>query len=284
MKRAGDLKVRAEYLDDAAIAALLEQRQAEQAGTDDADWEQGAAVLRWSLGSEHYATRLADIRAVAPLPRLTRVPGGPPALLGIAHWRGAVLNVFDPATALDTPSAGEGGTMLVLRNEAPRLALRVSAAVGVAYAVADATGKGMSEFIETGEGERFALVSTALLVGQLLARRAPKRGKALSISNRIIVGFGVLTAILIALGFYALAVQVGAVRSNVDVIVQFAIRNDRRGRTVSAAEAGMRRYAASAGFASCRRQRGAGHARNLSQARANECRCAQPASHRCRDL
>ncbi|KMO28841.1 hypothetical protein VQ02_30885, partial [Methylobacterium variabile] len=56
-------------------------------------------VLVVSLGSEtsgdrRFALPAARVRAVAPVPSLTRVPGAPPALAGLANVRGAALPVL----------------------------------------------------------------------------------------------------------------------------------------------------------------------------------------------
>lgn len=61
---------------------------------------------------------------------------------------------------------------------------------------------------------------------------------SLSVSNRIILGFGAITALLIALGLYALG-QVAAVRATVDQIVQRDLAALTQLDAVSADEAGL---------------------------------------------
>ena len=53
----------------------------------------GAVVLR--LGASRYAVAMADIAEVAPVPGLTRIPGAPTWLAGVANWRGRMLPVLD---------------------------------------------------------------------------------------------------------------------------------------------------------------------------------------------
>lgn len=62
----------------------------------------GGVVLR--LGAARYAVALADVAEVVPLAPLTRVPGTPGWLAGVANWRGRVLPVVDLRPLLDAPA------------------------------------------------------------------------------------------------------------------------------------------------------------------------------------
>lgn len=53
----------------------------------------GGVLLR--LGASRYAVAMADVAEVAPVPGLTRVPGAPLWLAGVANWRGRMLPVLD---------------------------------------------------------------------------------------------------------------------------------------------------------------------------------------------
>ncbi|WP_114953455.1 chemotaxis protein CheW [Sphingosinicella terrae] len=179
MIRAGDLPVSAEFLDEAAIATLLARRQAAYGDARDLAVLGGSDLLLWNLGAERYALPLADIKAVAALPRVTRVPGAPAALAGLVSRRGVVHNLFDPAAVLGAdPLADDGAArMIVLRHERPCIALRVSGvAATAAFADDGDADAGLARLVETPEGERFTLVSTPRLIERLLARPSPKEG------------------------------------------------------------------------------------------------------------
>jgi purine-binding chemotaxis protein CheW len=47
------------------------------------------------LGGGRYAVRAPDVAAVIRMPRLTRVPGTPDWVCGVANWRGHVLPLVD---------------------------------------------------------------------------------------------------------------------------------------------------------------------------------------------
>ncbi|MCC2975253.1 chemotaxis protein CheW [Sphingomonas sp. PL-96] len=173
MSMPGDVRVAAPFLDAEAVAAVLAERQRALAPAEAADRRARMRVLTWTLGEEAYATPLADLTEVAAVPRVTAVPGSPAALVGLISWRGAVVNLFDPAAALQLPAPAEPGrAMLVLRHAAPRIALQVSAVTAAASVVdPGATGVGsLTHFVEADGGQRLAIVDTALLIQRLLAR------------------------------------------------------------------------------------------------------------------
>ena len=178
--RAGDLRVRAEHLDEAHIAALLAERQALYARDERGEWRDTSELLVWSIGRESYATPLADIREIAPVPHVTRIPGAPPHLLGLIARRGVIHNLFDPAPVLGAAAAEEGATqrMLLLRWDHPCIAIRVSGADRIAALPADMDDGGeatLTTFTPDSDAP-FARVSTRLLIEQLLARHGPREG------------------------------------------------------------------------------------------------------------
>lgn len=89
--------------DDREVSALPEPVTTDR--TDDppqvAGTAAGAILLR--LGSSRYAVSMSDVAEVAPLPALTRVPGVPDWLPGVANWRGRMLPVLDLRPLLATP-------------------------------------------------------------------------------------------------------------------------------------------------------------------------------------
>jgi chemotaxis signal transduction protein len=101
------------------LAAELTGVQAEQAGP--AAWTgaaAGAVLLR--LGASRYALDMTDVAEVAMLPPVTRLPGQPPWLLGVANWRGRMLPVLDLRPLLDTapvPLAGSARLVVVAHDD-----------------------------------------------------------------------------------------------------------------------------------------------------------------------
>ena len=62
------------------------------------------------LGGGRYGVSAPDVAEVVPLPRLTRLPGTPDWVLGVANWRGHVLPLVDlrpllQATVVPLPSS-----------------------------------------------------------------------------------------------------------------------------------------------------------------------------------
>lgn len=109
-------------------------------------------LLTVRLGRRRYGLDAARVREVARMPRLTRVPGSPPALLGLASVRGAVLPVLSLARLL----GGEDS-----RNER---VIVFDAGERVALAVGGAEGMARS-------GGRMREVDVAALVAASLPRR-----------------------------------------------------------------------------------------------------------------
>jgi purine-binding chemotaxis protein CheW len=179
MTGTGDVPVRADYLDEAHIAELLAQRQAAYAEVPEDSVEARRDILIWTVGQERYGTPLADVRVVAPVPRVTRIPGAPPQLLGIVGLKGVIHNLFDAAPLVGAPirAAAAEHRMLVLRHDAPCIALRVATLEGVVALTADQeAGDALTRFVDAADGQGFALVSTPLLIERLLARRSMREG------------------------------------------------------------------------------------------------------------
>lgn len=61
------------------------------------------------LGGGRFALPMSDVAEVGRLPGLTRVPGTPPWVAGVANWRGRILGVLDLRLLLDV--APDGGAL-----------------------------------------------------------------------------------------------------------------------------------------------------------------------------
>jgi len=74
-------------------------------------------VVTLRAGGEMLALPARLVREVARLPRLTRVPHAPRALLGLANFRGAVVPVLSLADLVERPGGGERRVVLVEDGE-----------------------------------------------------------------------------------------------------------------------------------------------------------------------
>ena len=91
----------------------------------------GGVLIR--LGSSRYAVAMADVAEVASVPGVTRVPGSPPWLSGVANWRGRMLPVLDLRPLLATPSVplASSARLVVLARDEVVVGLVVEAVPGV---------------------------------------------------------------------------------------------------------------------------------------------------------
>jgi chemotaxis signal transduction protein len=91
----------------------------------------GGVLLR--LGSSRYAVAMADVAEVAAVPGVTRVPGSPPWLSGVANWRGRMLPVLDLRPLLATPTVplASSARLVVLGRDDVVVGLVVEAVPGV---------------------------------------------------------------------------------------------------------------------------------------------------------
>ena len=79
------------------------------------------AYLFFALERQRYAIRLSAIDGVESPRAIRAVPGAPPHVLGLAHWRGRLLTVVDLPGIVDDDSSG--GTPSLLRLAAPHAGL-----------------------------------------------------------------------------------------------------------------------------------------------------------------
>jgi purine-binding chemotaxis protein CheW len=61
----------------------------------------GGVLLR--LGGSRFAVAMSDVAEVTALPPVTRLPGAPAWLAGVANWRGRMLPVLDIRTLVGVP-------------------------------------------------------------------------------------------------------------------------------------------------------------------------------------
>jgi chemotaxis signal transduction protein len=91
-----------------------------------------AVVVR--IGGGRYALGLAQVAEVGKVPPLTRVPGVPAWLDGVANWRGRILPVLDlrPLLGADVTGLGPAARLVVLTTDAVTAGVLVDAVEGTA--------------------------------------------------------------------------------------------------------------------------------------------------------
>lgn len=84
------------------------------------------------LGGCRYAVPMASVAEVGRPPALTRVPGLPAWMAGVANWRGRVLAVLDIRSLLagDSTPLDRRGRLVVLHHGGIRVGLLVEAVAG----------------------------------------------------------------------------------------------------------------------------------------------------------
>ena len=104
----------------AAAAAAAAEAFASADAKAPAEVSSSAGGILLRLGMSRYAVALADVAEVAPVPGLTRIPGSPTWLAGVANWRGRMLPVLDVRLLLSTeqvPLASSARLVVVARGE-----------------------------------------------------------------------------------------------------------------------------------------------------------------------
>jgi purine-binding chemotaxis protein CheW len=111
-------------MDLAAPVAALE------GADDDTAVSTDAIVVR--LGAGKFAVALASVAEVGRAPTVTRVPGLPAWLAGVANWRGRILPVLDlrPLLGADAVALDAAGRLIVLTDNAIAVGLLVDAVDG----------------------------------------------------------------------------------------------------------------------------------------------------------
>jgi purine-binding chemotaxis protein CheW len=84
------------------------------------------------LGGCRYALPMASVAEVGRPPALTRVPGLPAWVAGVANWRGRVLAVLDLRSLLaaDTGELDRRGRLVVLHHGGVRVGVLVESVAG----------------------------------------------------------------------------------------------------------------------------------------------------------
>jgi purine-binding chemotaxis protein CheW len=118
------------------------------------------------LGGCRYALPMASVAEVGRPPALTRVPGLPAWVAGVANWRGRVLAVLDLRSLLaaDTASLDRRGRLVVLHHGDVRVGLLVESVAGGARLDPDAVEPALVHLPES---------TITLLAGQVTDEDGP---------------------------------------------------------------------------------------------------------------
>jgi purine-binding chemotaxis protein CheW len=119
---------------DAIIAAIEQQRESESEPQPE---QERVSYLGFYLGNEVYGLPLDQLREVAHVTHLRRVPGAPLGVAGLVNLRGEILCALDVRAILGLPAqASAGGSFIVaLRGFADPLGLIVDSIADI-YSVA----------------------------------------------------------------------------------------------------------------------------------------------------
>jgi purine-binding chemotaxis protein CheW len=122
-------------MDPDAILAALEQQRVTDAGAGDE--EERVSYLAFYLGAEVYGLRLEQLREVARVNHLRRVPGAPAGVAGLVNLRGEILCALDVRAILGLPaqSSTETPFIVALRGFGDPIGLIVDSIADI-YAIA----------------------------------------------------------------------------------------------------------------------------------------------------
>jgi purine-binding chemotaxis protein CheW len=97
-----------------------------------ADSENVAEAVLVRLGSGRFAADLDGVAEVGRVPAVTRIPGSPGWLTGVANWRGRLLPVLDlrPLLGAEAAPSGPSSRLLVLGGEGVNVGVVVDAVEG----------------------------------------------------------------------------------------------------------------------------------------------------------
>jgi purine-binding chemotaxis protein CheW len=85
---------------DAILAAIEQQRDSDAEPRDE---QERVSYLGFYLGAEVYGLPLEQLREVARVSHLRRVPGAPPGVAGLVNLRGEILCALDVRAILGLP-------------------------------------------------------------------------------------------------------------------------------------------------------------------------------------
>ena len=145
----------------------------------------GYVMIR--LGGSSCAVGMSAVAEVGRLPKLTRVPGTPVWLSGVANWRGRILAVLDvrPLLGAAITPTGSLGRLVVLSEDGVTVGLLTEGVQGVVNCdveriepppmTLDAEAAGLLHGQFTEPGGPIAVLDPAAVVGLRTRLPAPRR-------------------------------------------------------------------------------------------------------------
>jgi chemotaxis signal transduction protein len=102
-------------------------------GSADAADQHAAGGILLRLGACRYTVDMADVAEVIALPPVTRIPGAPAWLCGVANWRGRMLPVLDarPLLGAATSPLPSSARLVVVQDGGVTAGLVAEAVPGV---------------------------------------------------------------------------------------------------------------------------------------------------------
>lgn len=118
------------------------------------------------LGGCRYALPMASVAEVGRPPSLTRVPGLPAWVAGVANWRGRVLAVLDLRSLLaaDPGDLDRRGRLVVLHHHGVRVGVLVESVAGGAVLDPETVEPALAHLPDS---------TSSLLAGQVTDREGP---------------------------------------------------------------------------------------------------------------
>jgi purine-binding chemotaxis protein CheW len=131
-----------------------------------ADVSVSAELVLVTLGGSRDALPMSSVAEVGRPPALTRVPGLPGWVAGVANWRGRVLAVLDLRTLLAAEAGvlDRRGRLVVLQHAGTRVGLLVESVAGSAVHPAEAVEPALAHLPES---------TGRLLAGQVMDADGP---------------------------------------------------------------------------------------------------------------
>ncbi len=90
-----------------------------------------------AVGAERFGLPVAGLREILPLPKVARLPGMPPWMLGIAQVRGELVSVVDLGEWLGIEAGGKPTHLVLAEGEAGPIGLTADQVLGFRYVYSD---------------------------------------------------------------------------------------------------------------------------------------------------
>ena len=95
--------------------------------------QDATTLLSFNSGDERYAVPLGEVAEIQPLDHYSPIPGSPPSIVGIIHWRGSILTLVDLGRLFGLPSSGiaDYHVSIIVETSGRRIALAAREVVDI---------------------------------------------------------------------------------------------------------------------------------------------------------